>query len=160
MAYSLAAAVAAVDLNKTQHPAHQKGRDSPDERTTITVHPRPMSSAPLDGTPVRLFGSVGSAIASFWTAERSRQEFGPGDYREGWFLLDDDAIELDEPTGWEPLTSDCAWLESETVSLIGATGEGLTCGDPLSARPITTTVLASMQIMIHRLLRSLVLGSA
>ena len=24
----------------------------------------------------------------------------------GWFLLDDEAIELDDPMGWEPLTSD------------------------------------------------------
>ena len=62
-----------------------------------------MSSAPLDGTPVRLFVSTGSAIASFWSEERSREAFGPGDYREGWYLLDDDAIELDDPMGWEPL---------------------------------------------------------
>jgi hypothetical protein len=41
--------------------------------TMITADPRPMSSAPLDGTPVRLFASLGSAIASFWTAERSRK---------------------------------------------------------------------------------------
>jgi hypothetical protein len=65
---------------------------------------RPMSSAPLDGTPVRLFASLGSAIASFWTAERSRKAFGAGDYRAGWFLLDDDAVELNNPMGWEPLT--------------------------------------------------------
>jgi hypothetical protein len=100
---------AAGDLNKAQHPAHQKGRDSSHaERTTLSVHARPMSSAPLDGMPVRLFASVGSAIASFWSAERSRKAFGPGDYREGWFLLDDDAVELDEPMGWEPLASDWA----------------------------------------------------
>jgi hypothetical protein len=42
---------------------------------------RPMSSTPLDGTPVRLFASIGSAIASFWTEERSQKEFGAGDYR-------------------------------------------------------------------------------
>jgi hypothetical protein len=107
MAYSLAAAAAAIGLNKTQHPARQNGRGRA-ERTTITVHPRAMSSAPLDGMPVRLFASVGSAIASFWSAERSRKAFGPGDYREGWFLLDDDAVELDEPMGWEPLTSERA----------------------------------------------------
>jgi hypothetical protein len=100
---------AAGDLNKAQHPAHQKGRDSSHaERATLNVHARPMSSAPLDGMPVRLFASVGSAIASFWSAERSRKAFGPGDYREGWFLLDDDAVELDEPIGWEPLASDWA----------------------------------------------------
>jgi hypothetical protein len=69
----------------------------------ITADPRPMSSAPLDGTPVRLFVSTGSAIASFWTAERSRKAFGAGDYCAGWYLLDDDAIELDDPMGWETL---------------------------------------------------------
>jgi hypothetical protein len=31
--------------------------------------------------PVRLFASSGSAIASFWTEERSQKEFGVGDYR-------------------------------------------------------------------------------
>ena len=41
--------------------------------TMIAANPRPMSSAPLDGTPVRLF--VGSAIASFWSAERCRKAF-------------------------------------------------------------------------------------
>ncbi len=35
----------------------------------IAADLRPMSSAPLDGTPVRLFASIGSAIASFWTEE-------------------------------------------------------------------------------------------
>ncbi len=65
--------------------------------TMTTAEPRPMSSAPLDGTPVRLFASFGSAIASFWTAERSRKAFGAGHYRAGWFLLDDEAIELDNP---------------------------------------------------------------
>jgi hypothetical protein len=103
MAYSLAAAVAAVDLNKTQHPVHQKGRDGPAEGTTITVHPRPMSSAPLDGTPVRLFVFVGPVIASFWSEERCQETFGAGDYRAGWYLLDDDTVELGDPTGWEPL---------------------------------------------------------
>jgi hypothetical protein len=49
MAYSLAAAAAAIGLNKTQHPARQNGRGRA-ERTTITVHPRAMSSAPLDAT--------------------------------------------------------------------------------------------------------------
>src|SRR5207247_7146607 len=54
MSYSLAAAAAAIGLNSTQNPDHQKGRDFRHAgRTTITVHPRPMSSAPLDGTPVR-----------------------------------------------------------------------------------------------------------
>jgi hypothetical protein len=95
MSYNLAAAAAAIGLNKTQNPDYQKGLDFRyAERTMTTVHLRPMSSAPLDGTPVRLFASVGSAIASFWSAERSRKAFGPGDYREGWFLLDDDAVEL------------------------------------------------------------------
>ena len=70
------------------------------------IHPRPMSSAPLDGTPVRLFFCSGSATASFWSEERSRKAFGDGDYRAGWYLLDDDAIELDHPIGWEPLIHD------------------------------------------------------
>ena len=43
-------------------------------------------------------------IASFWSAERSRQAFGDGDYRAGWLLLDDEASELDDPMGLEPLT--------------------------------------------------------
>ena len=72
--------------------------------TMIAADLRPMSSAPLDGTPVRLFASLGSAIASFWTAERSRKAFGAGNYRAGWFLLDDEAVELNNPMGWEPLT--------------------------------------------------------
>jgi len=159
MSYSLAAAAAAIGLNSTQNPDHQKGRDFRHAgRTTITVHPRPMSSAPLDGTPVRLFAPVRSAIASFWSAERSRKAFGPGDYREGWFLLDDDVVELDEPMGWEPLTSNCVRFENETVSLTGASGEWPT--EPLSARSITATVLASTLIMINQLLRSPVLGGA
>src|SRR5271165_1665295 len=69
----------------------------------IAADPRPMSSAPLDGTPVRLFVSTGSAIGSFWSEERSQKAFGAGDYRPGWYLLDDDSVELDGPTGWEPL---------------------------------------------------------
>jgi hypothetical protein len=41
--------------------------------------------------------------------ERSRRggrrgTFGAGDYRAGWYLRDDDAIELDDPMGWEPLS--------------------------------------------------------
>ena len=69
----------------------------------IAADLRPMSSAPLDGTPVRLFASIGTALASFWTEERSQKEFGAGDYRVGWYLLDDDAIEFDDPMGWQPL---------------------------------------------------------
>ena len=64
---------------------------------------RPMSSAPLDGTPVRLLGCAGFAIASFWSVERCQEAFGDGDYRAGWFLLDDEAVEVDDPTGWERL---------------------------------------------------------
>jgi|SRR5271166_2590888 len=41
--------------------------------------------AALDGTPVRLFVSAEYAIASFWSAERSQEAFGDGDYRGGWF---------------------------------------------------------------------------
>ena len=65
----------------------------------ITADPRPMSSAPLDGTPVQSFAFLGSAIASFWTAERSRKALGAGNYRAGWFLLDDEAVELNNPMG-------------------------------------------------------------
>jgi hypothetical protein len=83
----------------------------------IAADPRPMSSAPVDGTPVRLFVVAGSAIASFWTEERCREVFGAGDYRAGWYMLDDDVIELDEVVGWEPLTHACARFENETVSL-------------------------------------------
>jgi hypothetical protein len=80
----------------------------------IATDPRPMSSAPVDGTPVRLFVV---AIASFWTEERCREVFGAGEYRAGWYLLDDDIIELDEAMGWEPLTRACARSENEAVSL-------------------------------------------
>ena len=65
---------------------------------------RPMSSAPLDGTPVRLFLATGCAIGSFWSEERSQKTFGAGAYRPGWYLLDDDSVELDDPMGWVPLT--------------------------------------------------------
>ncbi len=86
----------------------------------IIADPRPMSSAPLDGTPVRLFATVGSAIASFWSAGRSQKAFGAGDYRAGWYLLDDDAVELDDPMGWEPLTHeiDRVWFEKATERLM------------------------------------------
>jgi hypothetical protein len=87
----------------------------------IAVDPRPMSSAPVDGTPVRLFGFTGSVIASFWTEERCREVFGAGDYRAGWYLFDDDVIEFDEVVGWEPLIHACARSENETnVSEPGA----------------------------------------
>jgi hypothetical protein len=84
----------------------------------IAADPRPMSSAPLDGTPVLLFVSSGSAIASFWSEERSQKAFGAGDYRPGWYLLDDDSVELDDPTGWESLIHeiDPAYFEDETVA--------------------------------------------
>jgi len=129
------------------------------------LRPRPTSrlASALENDTIDFDGAQARRefiTASFWSAERSRKVFGPGDYREGWFLLDDDAVELDEPIGWEPLTSDCAWFENDTVSLPAATGERLTCREPLSAGPITATVLASMQIMINRLLRSLVPDSA
>ena len=81
----------------------------------MTVDPRPMSSAPLDGTPVRLFVFAGSVLASFWSAERSRQAFGAGEYREGWYLLDDDTIELDDALGWEALTHNPPCSEPEAV---------------------------------------------
>jgi hypothetical protein len=82
----------------------------------IAADPRPMSSAPVDGTPVRLFVFIGSVIASFWTEERCREVFGAGDYRAGWYMLDDDVIELDEVVGWEHYHT-CARSENETVSL-------------------------------------------
>jgi hypothetical protein len=78
----------------------------------IAADPRPMSSAPLNGTPVRLFVFAGSVIASFWSEERCRETFGAGDYREGWYLVDDDVVELDDPLGWEPL---CARVENANV---------------------------------------------
>jgi len=37
-----------------------------------------MLAAPLDGTPVRLFNSGGSAIASFWSEERCQKRSGLG----------------------------------------------------------------------------------
>jgi hypothetical protein len=79
---------------------------------------RPMSSAPLDGTPVRLFVFAGFAIASFWSVERSQEVFGDGDYRGGWFLLDDDAVEVDDPMGWEPLTHEIDRVENEIAPLM------------------------------------------
>jgi len=42
----------------------------------IAADPRPMFSAPVDGTPVRLFVFTGCVIASFWTEERCREVFG------------------------------------------------------------------------------------
>ena len=72
--------------------------------------PHPMSSDPLDGTPVRLFVFAGSVIASFWSEGRCRETFGAGDYRGGWYL--------DEPMGWEPLTHAWARVENETVCLM------------------------------------------
>jgi hypothetical protein len=49
--------------------------------------------------------------------ERGTLVFGAGHYRAGWFLLDDDAVELDDPMGWEPLTHDRACFENETLLL-------------------------------------------
>jgi hypothetical protein len=54
---------------------------------------------------------------SFWSEERCRETFGAGDYRAGWYLLDDDAVELDHPMGWEPLTHACAPFENEEAGL-------------------------------------------
>lgn len=64
---------------------------------------RPMASAPLDGTPVRLRLSVGFVVASFWSEGRSEKAFGPGDYRAGWYLVDDETTEIEYPVAWEPL---------------------------------------------------------
>jgi hypothetical protein len=60
-----------------------------------------------------LFVSTGSAIASFWSEERCLKTFGGGAYRAGWYLRDDDAIELDDPMGWEPLSHHHACFENE-----------------------------------------------
>ena len=49
----------------------------------IAADTRPMSAAPLDGAPIRLFVSAGSAIASFWSEERCQKTFGAGCYRAG-----------------------------------------------------------------------------
>jgi hypothetical protein len=84
--------------------------------TMITADAQPMSAAPLDGTPIRLFVSAGSVIASFWSEERCQKAFGAGCYRSGWYLLDDDTIELDGPLGWEPLAHSHACFENDTVS--------------------------------------------
>jgi hypothetical protein len=84
--------------------------------TMITADAQPMSAAPLDGTPIRLFVSAGSVIASFWSEERCQKAFGAGCYRSGWYLLDDDTIELDGPLGWEPLAHSHSCFENDTVS--------------------------------------------
>src|SRR6516164_1802966 len=76
----------------------------PRRAMTIDADLHPMSSAPLDGTPVQLFVSAGWAIAFFWSEERSQKAFGAGDYRPGWYLLDDDSVELDDPMAWVPIT--------------------------------------------------------
>jgi hypothetical protein len=83
----------------------------------VTDRSQPMSAAPLDGTPIRLLVPAGSAIASFWSEERCQETFGAGCYRAGWYLLDDDTIELDDPLGWEPLVHASAFFENATVSL-------------------------------------------
>jgi hypothetical protein len=72
----------------------------------IAADPRTMSSAPVDGHRLLL------------EQERCRDVFGAGDYRAGWYSLDDDVIELDEPMGWEPLSHACARFENETASLM------------------------------------------
>jgi hypothetical protein len=52
---------------------------------------RPMSLAPLDGTPVRLLVCAGFAIAFFLECGTLPRSFRRWDYRAGWFLLDDDS---------------------------------------------------------------------
>ena len=59
----------------------------------------------------------GSAVASFWSEERPQKTFGAGDYRAGWFLFDDDVVELDNPMGWEPLIEGHACFKNETMIL-------------------------------------------
>jgi hypothetical protein len=63
---------------------------------------RPLDTAPKDGTPVRLVLTDLTVVASWWTVGRSWTAFGPGAYRPGWFLVDDDSVEVDRPQGWEP----------------------------------------------------------
>ena len=65
-----------------------------------------------------LFVPAGSAIASYWSAERCRKAFGAGDYRAGWYLFDDDAVELDDPMGWEPLTHEIDRVDNEIALLL------------------------------------------
>jgi len=92
-----------------------------DAKSTPSDHDDRQSAPDVFGSPRRnaspIVCSVGSAIASFWSEERSQKVFGAGHYRAGWFLLDDDAVELDDPMGWEPLTRDRAWFENETLLL-------------------------------------------
>jgi hypothetical protein len=97
-------------------------------------HDSHRSAPDVFGSPrwnaIRLFVSTGSAIASFWSEERSQKAFGAGDYRPGWYLLDDDSVELDGPTGWEPLIHeiDRACFEDETVAAVRQRGHALLHG--------------------------------
>jgi hypothetical protein len=102
--------------------------------TMITADAQPMSAAPLDGTPIRLFVSAGSVIASFWSEERCQKAFGAGCYRSGWYLLDDDTIELDGPLGWEPLAHSHSCFE---MTLSAQRQSPSHSGPPGRARPLT-----------------------
>ena len=42
-----------------------------------------------------------SPLFGVWKVAKKLSEMG--DYRAGWFLLDDEAVEVDDPTGWERL---------------------------------------------------------
>jgi hypothetical protein len=53
----------------------------------------------------------------FGARNAPKKTFGAGNYRAGWFLLDDDVIELDNPMGWEPLIEGHACFENEIMIL-------------------------------------------
>jgi hypothetical protein len=113
MTYSLAAAAAAVDQNKTQHPAHQKGIQSrrandPNRSPAPDVFGSPRWNA---GPIVCLCGLLYRLLLERRTLPGNVWGWG---LSGGWYLLDDDAIELDDPLGWQPLTDACARFENET----------------------------------------------
>ena len=62
----------------------------------IIAHPLPMSSVPLDGTSVRLFAAVGSAIASILERGTLPESVRCWGLSCGTVILDDDAVELDD----------------------------------------------------------------
>jgi hypothetical protein len=53
----------------------------------------------------------------FGARNAPRKPFGAGDYRSGWYLLEDDSVELDDPRGWEPLIHEIGRIhfDNETV---------------------------------------------
>jgi hypothetical protein len=81
-------------------------------------------------------------------------------YRAGWFLLDDDAVELDDPMGWERLrssdialgltlmfsrsTPDISWRASNKFLFIKLQGCATVVAEPLPCG------LASANILTQR----------